>query len=155
MTISFGKLEYEFKYTPFASTREFEALRDEAMKDMGTRDHVDVVIPTPLAVNAMTIGSWTVGNSLGRGGHGRVFMGTNAKNDVVALKIMDSTDKNRIVASEVEINTVLTDLAEKEDTDGRILRQREVIHGDYDVVSVHWPVVPMTLGNLVGNRSKG
>lgn len=37
---------------------------------------VDVDMPTPLP-NRRTMGRWTLGDPLGAGGHGRVFLATN------------------------------------------------------------------------------
>ncbi|KAK3903423.1 kinase-like domain-containing protein [Staphylotrichum tortipilum] len=124
------------------------------MKLISPLGHVDVVIPTPLAVTR-TIGPWTVGNVLGRGGHGKVFMGTSTKNEVVALKVMDVAAGDAAFVSEVQVNAVLTQLADKEDDGGRILRQKEVICCEDELVSVHVPVVPWTLADLVGGWSSG
>jgi hypothetical protein len=153
MSISFGKLEYELAYTSFAQGRGFEKLRDAMMETAGAPPHVDVIIPTPSPVTRI-IGPWTMGRPLGKGGYGRVFLGTNTNNEMAALKIMALTDRNKsAMKREVEVNRKLTSLAEREDDRGRILRQLEVIHGSDEIVSVHKPVVPMTLADLVRSGS--
>lgn len=138
-------------YTSFDSSREFETLRDRMMNSAGALEHVDVVIPTPSPVTR-TIGSWTVGKPLGRGVHGRVFLGTSTKNEVVTFKIMGLTARNKpLIENEVQVNQVLTDLAKKKDDGSRILREMEVIRGADDDVTIHQPVVPMVLADLVGS----
>jgi len=158
LPISFGTLEYTLKFTRFASTKQFPRLRDDLLRSSGGHSRVDVEIPTPLPVTRK-FGQWVVGPPLGRGGHGRVFQGTNTKDDVVALKIMaisNSRDRTS-VNQEVHTNEILTDIANKEDDGGRILRQIGVIGGpdDDEIVSVHEPVAFDTLGSLVGGQHSG
>lgn len=46
--VLFGRLEYQFKYTPFAGSEVLETLRDEMLMEAGgTPEHVDIVIPSP------------------------------------------------------------------------------------------------------------
>lgn len=94
------------------------------MAKIGVSVYVDIVVPTPGPV-MRTISAWTVGNPLGRGGHGRVFLGTRTNHEAAALKIMGfDEEKDKLpLECEIMVNRLLTDMAEKEDDGGRILRQ--------------------------------
>ncbi|KAK3365203.1 kinase-like domain-containing protein [Lasiosphaeria ovina] len=156
--ISFGgQLDYELEYTPFASGKDntFYQLRNKRLEEAGAPEHVDVDMRTPLQVTR-TIGPWTVGKPLGRGGQGRVFFGSNSDNEAVALKIVQPTtdDEEGLVLREVSINEMLTNLAQEKDTAGRILRQVEVIYSNSEVVSVHKPVVGSTFCSLIPQSSE-
>ncbi|KAI1312871.1 kinase-like domain-containing protein [Xylaria venustula] len=170
MKITADKLEYTFQYTAFADTAAFRMERSGYLTGaMGAPALVDFEVPTPLH-DTRTIGQWTLGEPLGRGGHGRVFLATNLKNEVAAVKLVERTRKTaEAVDAEVAIYNQVTELAERWDAGERIVRQTEVLYSKGEVFSskvafddgamVLQPMTPRTFSDLVGagnsGRSKG
>ena len=132
---------------------------------LGGPAQVDVDMPTPLP-NRRTIGRWTLGDALGAGGHGRVFLGTNPLGEVAAVKMMERTSKNYgIVDAEIQICKEVTAFAKTSDEGGRILRVVEVLYSKDEkfsstvafdnVAVVLQPMTPQTLADMCGIKSKG
>lgn len=159
LPISFGALQYALQFTEFATTREYLLLRDDFVASVRGHRVVDFPeTPTPRP-SQKKFGSRIMGRTLGKGGHGRVFEDTNAKNKVVAIKIMrDSNSQERAdVKGQIDINKLLTCLAKTKGDGGRILWQIEVMgkEDDDELVSVHKPIVKMTLHAFIGNDHSG
>ena len=163
MKIRFDKLEYDFKYTSFTETNDFKTARDTYLTSvLNAPRRVDLEMPTPV-LNTRTIGQWTLNEPLGRGGMGRVFLASNSKNEIVAVK---TVERNPVTKSSVdlEIQTYqdVTALAKKWDEGHRIVRVREVISNRLsskapfeEVAIVMEPMTPQTFLNLMGRRSMG
>lgn len=163
--IRIDKLEYILQYTDFASTEEYVEHREAyVIGNLGAPREIDFAMPTPLH-NTRTVGPWTLGKPLGRGSYGRVFIGSNQKNEVVAVKVILRTTKlEKYVNTEVAAYKELTALAKKYDELGGIVRLREVIHsndakplsttGFEEVVLVLEPMTPQTFADLM-RRSSG
>ncbi len=158
--ISVGPLQYELRYTDFAQTPEYFRLRNRFLKRLAGGDGpVDLPeIPTPRP-GQRQFGTWVMGRALTKGGDGRVFEGTNTKDEVAALKLMrvaNSRERAR-VDQEVSTNRTLTCLASTTDDGGRIVRQIEVIGGpdDDEIVSVLKPVTKTTLDAFISNHHSG
>lgn len=166
MIIRFDKLEYTFQWTEFAATKTFMQDRsDHVIKGLDGPEQVDIDMPTPLP-NRRTIGSWTLGDALGRGGFGKVFFGSNSLGEVAAVKMMDRTGQNhRIIDAEVQTCQDITTFAEKSDKERRILRVVEVLYTKDKIFSptvvfdqvavVLQPVVTENFHDMCGAKSKG
>lgn len=166
MNIRVDKLEYILEYTDFAKTRTFVQKRlNYLTRIAGAPNSVIFEVPTPLR-NTRTIGQWTLGEPLGRGAHGRVFLATNTKNEMAAVKMVERDSKApRVVDNEIATNKAVTSLAEKWDDGGRIVRQTEILYFEGDkssskaafdeIAIVLQPMTPQTFHDLVGARSKG
>ena len=122
-------------------------------------------MPTPRR-DTRAIGQWTLGGPLGKGSAGKVFLASNSKNQVVAVKIMERNSKSAgAVDTEIARCRDLTALAHERDDNGGIVRLKETIDpGEEtssfstafdDVALVLEPMTPQTLDDLVGNRSIG
>lgn len=100
-----------------------------------------------------------MGRPLGKGGEGRVFEGTNTKDEVAALQIVRiSNSRERAdVNQQISTNRALTCLANTRGDGGRILRLVEVIGspGDDEIVLVHRPVAKLTLDAFIANHHNG
>ena len=166
MKIRLGSLEYNFQYTAFASSPNFiDKRQDYMITELGAPSSIVFDMPTPRR-NTRTVGQWTLGNPLGKGSAGRVFLGSNSKSELVAVKLMvlDSGSQSA-VDKEITACRALTSLAEKQDVSGLIVRLKETIDPRkeaslsstaFDEVGlILEPMTPKTLGDLVGNRSKG
>lgn len=165
MKIGVGSLEYDFQYTEFASSKDFMEKRQEYLTmEVGAPSSVVFDMPTPRR-STRTIGQWTLGDPLGKGSAGRVFLGSNSKNELVAAKIMELNSRsNSTVDEEIAACRALTALAEKYDDGGRIVRLKETIDPREESSSsipvfdeiglILEPMTPKTLGDLVGNRSE-
>lgn len=166
MKVRVGLLEYNFKYTEYASSDEFMRRRGEYLiTKLRALNSVVFDMPTPRR-NTRTIGQWTLGDPLGKGNTGRVFLATNTKNETVAVKIMElnSTSK-RSVDNEIAICRALTALAKNHDNGERIVRLKETIDPReeatrascvFDEVGIVLePMTPMTLSDLIGERTSG
>ncbi|KFY92196.1 hypothetical protein V500_04257 [Pseudogymnoascus sp. VKM F-4518 (FW-2643)] len=163
MKIRFDKLEYDFKYASFSATDDFKTARDSYLTSvLKAPQLVDFEMPTPL-LSIRTIGQWTLAKPLGRGGMGRVFLASNSKNDIVAVKTVErNPSTERSVDHEIQTYRDLTALAEKWDEGQRIVRVREVIHNRLsskapfeEVAIVMEPMTPQTFLKLIGRRSMG
>lgn len=165
MRIRVDSLEYIFQYTDFASSKGFTKMREEYMTTMaGAPSFVVFDMPTPRRTTA-TIGRWTLSDPLGSGGAGRVFLGSNSKNEVVAIKIMECTPgAASCVDTEIARCRDLTLLARSRNDGGRIVRLKEIIDprnasttkcAFEDVALVLEPMTPLILSDWVGNRSRG
>lgn len=131
MRIRLGRCEYLFEYTEYARSNSFKKLQ----RDYMTRylnvltENLDLgLTPTPNPQSRM-IGEWTLGMSLGKGTFGKVFVGTNVQNEIVAVKIVErGTRTQASVAEEIRILEELKKLGEKEDDQGRLVRLKQVIY---------------------------
>ena len=166
MNIRLDKLEYTFQWTDYAATEDFMEERSQYVIDtLGGPSTVDVDMPTPLP-NRRTMGRWTLGDALGAGGHGRVFLATHPFGEVAAIKMMERTSKNyAMVDAEVRICNEVTAFAGKPDDGGRILRVVEVLYSKDEkfsskapfdnVAIVLQPMTPQTLADICGVKSNG
>ena len=95
-----------------------------------------------------------------------MFFASNHLDDVAAIKMMERTFRNcHSVDKEIKTLRRVTNLADKLDEGGRILRTADVIYSSGEkfssqtvfenVTIVLQPITPQTLANLVGTRSKG
>ncbi|KAI5865840.1 kinase-like domain-containing protein [Durotheca rogersii] len=159
MKIQLGLLEYDFQYTDVASSNSFIGKRREYMVGNITTPPVAFLsMPTPRR-NTRTIGRWTLGEPRGKGSTGSVFLGSNRKNEVVAVKIMalDSESKS-LVDGEIAAYQALTALAEKHNDGGRLVRLKETIDPREDKNAVSFifdevclvlePMAPITVHAL-------
>lgn len=166
MNFRVGSLAYEFRYTNFASTEEFvETRKDYIVNNLNAPASMTFDMPTP-HFNTKTIGQWTLNNPLGKGSAGRVFLASNSKNQVVAIKVMECTSRSaRAVDNEVGRCRDLTALAQKLDDGGRLVRLKETFDpreeaspssaAFHEVALVLEPMTPMTLDELIGNQTVG
>ena len=165
MKIGFGNLEYVFEYTPFAATKAYVQQRHGYTTGLGAPQFVPFEVPTPL-VYTRTMGEWTLGDPLGRGGHGKVFLATNTKNKMAAIKVVERTSKGiGEVSSKVATNAEVTELAKQWDKGGRIMRQINVLYfsekrpsgrtGFDEIAIILQPATPETFNNLLRTQSKG
>lgn len=129
MRLSFGGHPYDFEYMPFASTETFQAQRRNYMSDflqISSRDFS--LTPTPQS-QSRTLGEWTICSSLGRGTFGKVYSATNAKGQLVAIKIVDRTSRTkREVEREIKVMGELTKLAKSQGQSDSILCLLDVIY---------------------------
>ena len=166
MNVWMDKLEYTFQWTDYAATEDFMEERSlYVTRTLGGPLEVDVDMPTPLP-NRRIMGRWTMGDPLGAGGHGRVFLATNPLGEVAAIKMMERrSDNHSIVDAEVRICNEVTAFAGKSDDGGRILRVVEVLYTKDEkfssktafdnVAVVLQPMTPQTLADMCGVKSKG
>ena len=166
MNVRLDKLEYLFEWTEFAATDEFKKARSGyVISNLGGPPIVDIDMPTPLP-NRRTMGKWTLGDALGKGGQGRVHLATHTSGDVAAIKFMERTSKNYgIIDAEVQVCKDVTAVAERRDDGERILRVVEVIYSKEEkfsfktpfdnVAIVLKPMTPLTLADWVGFRGNG
>ncbi|KAH6614584.1 kinase-like domain-containing protein [Chaetomium sp. MPI-SDFR-AT-0129] len=158
--ISFGALQYEFRYTEFARTPEYFLLRNEYMaRAPGGGGFVELPeIPTPRP-HQRQFGSWVMGRPLGKDSEGRVFEGTNTKDEVAALQILRISNSRERTKVNQQISTTraLTCLANTSGGGDGILRLVEVIGGpnDDEMVLVHKPVAKLTLDAFIANHHSG
>jgi serine/threonine protein kinase len=157
---------YNFQYTDFASTEDFKKERKEYLAArLKALPSAFFNMLTPRR-STRTIGQWTLNDPLGKGSAGRVFLASNSKNQVVAVKIMECTSKSAgVVDKEIGRYRDLTALAQKRDDEGRLVRLKKTIDprdeeftsgtAFEDVALVLEPMTPETLDDLVGNRSIG
>lgn len=136
MIIRFDKLEYTFQWTDYAATKNF--LQDRGnyvIKGLNGPVHVDVDMPTPLP-NRRTIGRWTLGDALGMGAVGRVFLGTNSRGEVAAVKLVERMLHNsNKVDAEVQTCKEMTAFAQEFDEEKRIVRVVEVLYTNHEKFS--------------------
>jgi hypothetical protein len=119
MRLGFGRCLYEFEYTPFARTAEFEKQRQKYMSVFlqTPTDKMYSLTPTPSA-QTRTLGDWTLCSNLGFGTFGKVYSATNSKGRLVAIKIVDRTSRTAAeVDGETKVLKRLTDLVKAETTD--------------------------------------
>lgn len=128
MIVSFGPLDYVFEYTDTARSATFNNRLGQYMKNYLNVARSDFSLtPTPTG-QIRTVGDWTLGQSLGKGSHGKVYAATNFKNHIVAIKLVDRKSKRDAVNKEIETLKALTELAKDKDDGWRLLRLRDVIY---------------------------
>lgn len=148
--IRLGNLEYKFQYTDFAYTERFYETRQQYM----TR-YLNVsnppnpsLTPTP-STTFRTFGNWTISNSLGKGTYGKVFSATNSKGEVVAIKVVDRSQRTiQQVNSEIQVLKELQGLSEANEGDrNRVVRLNETIyqHGTETYTSAGFEEVALVL----------
>ena len=166
MRIWIGPLYYHFEYSAFASSKQYEEMRRQYMSEaMQTKAHPTFCMPTPLQ-DTRTLGPWTLHRPLEKGGFGRVFLASNSRNEVVAVKVMErSLQTKRSVDHEISTLRELTKLANREDEECRLVRLR----GEFnpaagsatgaarieEVGLVLHPMTPQTFDHLIDNRKAG
>jgi serine/threonine protein kinase len=158
--IRMGSLEYSFEYTDYSRRPAYSEAQKVFLKSIFGWETPEGPIMTPTPVpHAISFGEWTVSNSLGKGGSGKVSVATNTNNEIVAIKIRERNSKTEShVAHEIETLRALTLLA-REFNESRIVMLRQVIfqHGteEYkppkfeDVSLVLEPVVKQTFKELI------
>jgi hypothetical protein len=165
MTISIGPMVYTLRYTNHASTATFLAERETYMREqMRLNTPVIFDMPTP-SVSTKTVGQWTLSKPLGKGSSGKVFLGTNARNEAAAIKTIESNSRtSRSVAREIRVTRIITDLVKEHDMSDRIVHMRELIHpgtqrdelsyGFVDYGLVLEPMAPKTLIDVLDEAEK-
>ncbi|KAJ6257996.1 kinase-like protein [Drechslerella dactyloides] len=164
MKIRFDKLEYQLEYTDYAQTKLYNRARIRYVKNIGN-PMVPLELPSPPR-ETRTIGQWTLLRAIGRaGGTGKVFVASNTKNEMAAIKMSTVTDGLKtILDDEIATSKAITKLAEKWDEGVRIVRQIEVIripsdfsyrnHPD-EIAGVLQPLTPQTFYNLIFHNTVG
>ncbi|KAI0543636.1 kinase-like domain-containing protein [Xylaria curta] len=155
MRIQVDSLAYEFRYTDFASTEDFVERRKEYLvTNLKASPYRIFDMPTPYRVKR-TIGQWTLNAPLGKGSFGRVYLASNSKNEVVAVKFMQrNSNPGSARAIENEISTcqrLTAALAQELGNSGRVVQLKEM----FDLGLVLEPMTPLTLDKLIGNRTMG
>jgi hypothetical protein len=167
MRIRLSSLEYVFEYTEFARTDLFFKLRREYISQtLNGPSSTPFDMPTP-RYETRTMGQWTLSNPLGKGSEGSVFLASNVRNEVVAIKVIERKARtaDRINA-EIASYQEVTDLAKNDDDSKRIVRLKEIIYlgGEekfssgsvFDQVGlVMEPMAPITLDKIVANADRG
>ncbi|KAI0196674.1 kinase-like domain-containing protein [Xylaria flabelliformis] len=162
MKILIDTLEYIFQYTDFASTEDFVKSRKVYLTtNLNASPYRTFDMPTPRR-NLKTFGQWTVNNPLGRGSVGSVFLASNSKNEVVAVKVMQCSSKpGSAIAIDHEISTCrrLTTLAQEQGDSGRVVKLKEVFDpreqpssssaDPMEFALVLEPMTPLTLDQLL------
>ncbi|KUI64269.1 putative endopolygalacturonase D [Cytospora mali] len=123
MKIRVGLLEYDFQYTNASPVAFFEHRREYIATALRAPTSIVFDMPTP-CLNARTIGQWTLGERLGSDTAGKVFLGSNSKNEIVAVKIMLKSASS--VDEEIGTYQAMLALAEHDDNK-RIVRLKETI----------------------------
>ena len=164
MKIHVDSMEYLFQYTDFALSKDFKEQRKQYVTKFGTQSPILFDMPTPHKVTR-TIGQWTLSDPLSKGSSGRVFLGSNSKNEMVAIKIMMHTSRTAgAIDGEIAQCRELTALAQKWDDGGRLVRLKEVIDPRKaspsssifeDVALVLEPMTPQTLSDLIKSGGEG
>ncbi|KAI1737827.1 kinase-like domain-containing protein [Xylaria scruposa] len=168
MKIRVGLLEYEFRYSDFASSRDYVRSRENYLVAVLRASPFRTFdMPTPQRDNR-TIGQWTLDKPIGKGGFGSVFLASNSKNEVVAIKVLQcSTKPGYAKAIDDEIATCrrLTALARELGDGGRVVQLKEIFDpreeassssaAFYEFALVLEPMTPRTLDQLVGRRTMG
>ncbi|KAI1130270.1 kinase-like domain-containing protein [Nemania abortiva] len=166
MKVRLDKLEYDFRWTDYAATKEYVGERGKYVIRAlhgPTIPMIDMPTPSP---NQTTIGKWTLGKPLGKGARGRVFFGSDSSGDIAAIKLVERTSQNcGPVDEEVKILQEVTNLASKSDDNERILRMVDVIYPNQEtfpskapfdhVAMVLKPMAHQTLLALVRVASRG
>ena len=166
MKIWINSLEYDFKYTNFASSRDYLKERKEYLSSILKAPlTASFDMPTPQR-STRTFGQWTLSDALGKGTAGRVFLASNSKNEVVAVKIMERNSKSATkINNEITRYHQLTDLAEMHNDGGRVVRLKQVIdpregssspsNSFEDVALVLEPMTPQILEDLIRTGNIG
>ena len=166
MKIWINSLEYDFEYKNFASSPTYLKERQEYLSNiLKAPQIISFNMPTPQQATR-TIGQWTLSDSLGKGTAGRVFLASNSKNEVVAVKIMEFNSRSaKSVRKEISQFQKLKALAEECDDSGRLVRLKEMIGSTErtslpdsafeDVALVLEPMTPQILEYIIGKRSMG
>ncbi|KAI0443400.1 kinase-like domain-containing protein [Xylaria telfairii] len=148
-------LEYIFKFSDYSYSDTYNEERQRYMSTLPTYiarpEHSDFEMPTPQR-GTTTIGQWALSRPLGKGSLGKVYLASNWKNEVVAVKTIQH-DRNRGTSVDKEIAAcrALTDLAKKHEHGDRILQLKEIIDPRTEAssstlafVDVHLILEPMT-----------
>jgi hypothetical protein len=169
MRIRISSLEYLFEYADFAATDEFfRSRRDYIFRKLRGPSTTPFDMPTP-GHETSTMGQWTLSKPLGKGSEGRVFLASNARNEVVAIKVIERNIRTtHRVNAEIARYKEVTNLAKGgDDDDGtRLVCLKEIIYpgGDeklssgspFDQVGlVMEPMTPATLDSIVKNSARG
>lgn len=166
MKIWIESLEYDFKYTTTALSRSYLTERKQYLASILKAPlTTSFDMPTPQR-STRTFGQWTLSDPLGKGNVGRVFLASNSKNEVVAVKIMECNSKStKSIAKEITRYQELTDLAEREDDGGRLVRLKQTIdpreeasssgRGFEEVALVLEPMTPQILEDIIRIRGTG
>ncbi|KAI7911190.1 hypothetical protein M0657_011062 [Pyricularia oryzae] len=160
MKVDFDRLTYELRFTAWADTEEFKSTRRRYLTTvLGVQAILDFEMPTPRH-DVQMMGNWTLAQPLGRGGIGRVFLASNAKNEVAAVKIMDrDSDTQHSVDEEISTLERLTALARNWGETGSMVQLREVVGKFSDapfeqVAVVLIPMTPNTFWELVQRKNE-
>lgn len=110
--VRIGELEYLFRYTTFAQSKQFL----EARNLFVSLQHPDsskglALTPTP-APTTRSIGEWTLQKELGKGASGAVYSATSPRDEVVAIKLIVRNQRSAAsVKNEVQTLTAITEAA--------------------------------------------
>ncbi len=89
MRIRLSSLGYIFEYTEFASTDLFFKLRGEYIsRTLNGPSSTPFDMPTQ-RYETMTMSQWTLSSPLGKGSEGSVFLASDVRNEVVAIKVIE------------------------------------------------------------------
>ena len=166
MMIRLDKLEYNFRWTSFAVTKDFK--EDRARYVSRVIDNfmkIDIDMST-FHFNKRMMGDWTLKNALDVDSQKKIFFASNRLDHAVIIKIIERTVKNHDrVDVKVQRSRDITAFANKWDDSERILRVTEIIYTNEErfspttlfdnVAIVMQPMTPKTLTDWLGNRSKG
>lgn len=157
MNVRVDKLEYVFEYTKYSQTPLFSQDRqDYLINSMQGPVNVDFEMPTPLQETQRIIKPWTLAKELGKGTVGKVFLGSNARNDVVAVKIIKGKPKTGDwLDRELRTLAAVTAMAEMYDQNGRIVRVREMIRLPEEIAVILEPMTPQTANKLIEEGNMG
>lgn len=129
--ILIGSLLYDFEYAKFAYSVRYLAARSSYFEHhLGTNKRPLARLKTPNKDMTMSIGSWTIHGSLVSSSFGGDFIATNFRSQVVTLRniVRKGATQAHHVASDIKKLQDLTELAEKADDVGRLLRLVDVIY---------------------------
>lgn len=168
MNIRISSLEYAFQYSEFSSSKNYkETLREYLAGALEAPIQGAFHMPTLLS-QTRTIGPWTLHDPLGKGAVGKVFLASNSRNEVVAVKVMERNSKTAgSVDKEISVLRMLTKLAEDQDDEERLVRLKDTLYTKdaatlpgsaavfEEVALVLVPMTPQTFDYLVGGKSKG
>jgi len=167
MRMRLGSLEYVFQYAEFATTDLFSTQRRAYIaRRLNGPSMTPFDMPTP-APEIKTMGQWSLSNPLGKGSEGRVFLASNARNEVVAVKVIERNARTvDRINGEIARYREVTDLAKDDDNGQRIVRLKEIIYpgGEanfssglvFDQVGlVIEPMAPTTLDSIIRNADVG
>ncbi|KAH8836626.1 hypothetical protein MCOR31_011493 [Pyricularia oryzae] len=160
MKVDFDRLTYELRFTIWADTEEFKSTRRRYLTTFfGVQPILDFEMPTPRH-DVQIMGNWTLAQPLGRGGIGRVFLASNAKNEVATVKVMERDHHTRHSVDE-EISTLkrLTTLAQHWGKFESMVQLRKVVGKFSDapfeqVAVVLMPITPNTFCELVQRKDE-
>ncbi len=166
MSIRISSFEYVLEYSEYTASDDFKDDRRAYITESRQVPELSTFeMPTPLS-QTRTIGPWTLGDPLGKGAVGRVYLASNTQNEVVAIKVVERNTRTvRSVGREIDVLRRLTLLAQEHGEEGRLVRLKDALYPrgvaefnsgstDFDEVAlVLEPMTPRTFDHLIANDS--